>query len=64
MLEASTGSYYVVVKHRNHLAVMSADPVSFNNRFVSYDFTTNAAISFMAGPTAPSNWNWKAMRGG
>ena len=42
MLEASTGSYYVVVKHRNHLAVMSANPVSFTNQFVSYDFTTNA----------------------
>jgi Tol biopolymer transport system component len=41
MLEASTGSYYVVVKHRNHLAVMSANPVPFTNSPVSYDFTTN-----------------------
>ena len=42
MLEASTGTYYVAVKHRNHLAGMSANPVPFTNRFVSYDFTTNA----------------------
>ena len=42
MLEASTGSYYVAIKHRNHLAVMSAEPVPFTNRFVSYDFTPGA----------------------
>ena len=42
MLEASTGTYYAVVKHRNHLAAMSANPVSFTNRFVSYDFTSDA----------------------
>ena len=42
MLEASTGSYYVVVKHRNHLAGMSANPAPFTNRFVSYDFTLDA----------------------
>ena len=41
MLEASTGTYYVEIKHRNHLAVMSMNPVPFTDRFVSYDFTTN-----------------------
>ena len=41
MLEASTGSYYVAIKHRNHLAVMSAEPVAFTNQMVSYDFTRN-----------------------
>ncbi len=44
--EAHAGSLHGdllrVVKHRNHLAAMSANPVSFTNRFVSYDFTTNA----------------------
>ena len=43
LLEASTGTYYAVVKHRNHVAAMSAEPVAFTNQRVSYDFTTNAA---------------------
>ncbi len=39
------GAYHVVVKHRNHLAGMSADPVPFNNQSLTYDFTgTNAAF--------------------
>ena len=42
MLEASAGSYYLAIKHRNHLAVMSANPVPFTNQFVSYDFTPDA----------------------
>ena len=32
-------TYYIVVKHRNHLAVMSADLVELNG-LTSYDFTT------------------------
>ena len=43
MIEASTGTYYLAIKHRNHLAVISADPVPFTNQMVSYDFTMNAA---------------------
>ena len=40
--EVSTGYYYILVKHRNHLAVMSAQPVAFTNYLVTYDFTTGA----------------------
>jgi len=40
--EVSAGYYSIVVKHRNHLAVMSAEPVAFTNYLVAYDFTTNA----------------------
>ena len=35
----SPNSYYIVVIHRNHLAVMSHDPVSLPNSS-AYDFTT------------------------
>ena len=42
MVEASTGTYYLAVKHRNHLAAMSAEPVAFTNQRVSYDFTPSA----------------------
>ena len=35
-------TYYIVVKHRNHLAVMSSDLVELNG-LTSYDFTTNGS---------------------
>ena len=39
-LSASSGDYYIVIKHRNHLAVMSANKVSLNSSTsVLYDFT-------------------------
>ncbi len=34
------GSYYIIVRHRNHLAIMSHNPVSLPNSS-AYDFTTN-----------------------
>jgi hypothetical protein len=39
-LAALTGNYYVVVHHRNHLALMSAARVVFAFDSASYDFTT------------------------
>ncbi|MFH0909617.1 MAG: choice-of-anchor Q domain-containing protein, partial [bacterium] len=36
-------SYYVVVKHRNHLSAMSAQPVAYTNTLVNYDFTTDSS---------------------
>ena len=38
----SAGSYYVVLRHRNHLAIMSANPLALNSSSVLYDFTTGA----------------------
>jgi len=32
--------YHVVVKHRNHLAAMTAEPMAFSNSTVTVDFTT------------------------
>ncbi len=37
-----SGSYYVTVKHRNHIETVSASPVSFASFSVPYDFTTAA----------------------
>jgi hypothetical protein len=57
-VEASAGQYSVVLKHRNHLAAMSAEPVPFTNTVVSYDFTissnrylggTNACVQLEPG---------------
>ena len=35
-------SYWLVLKHRNHCAVMSAAPVPYTNTVITYDFATNA----------------------
>jgi hypothetical protein len=40
-MTASVGSYYIVIKHRNHLTVMSANTVSLPNS-IEYDFTTGS----------------------
>ena len=53
---ASAGNYYIVIKHRNHLAVMSAAPVSLPNASV-YDFTTAQTQAYGAAPM-------KALTGG
>jgi len=45
--KVSTGSYYIVVKHRNHLETWSALPQSFvGGTPLSYDFTTAAAQAY------------------
>ena len=38
-LDVSSGEYYVSVSHRNHLNIMTAEPVLFNNNQVNLDFT-------------------------
>ncbi len=42
-LEAPRGSYYVVVRHRNHLAVMSAVKAVYTTDSTGYDFSTGIA---------------------
>ncbi len=42
ILNADEGDYFIVVKHRNHLRVMTANTVSLSRTTtVSYDFTTS-----------------------
>jgi hypothetical protein len=44
---ASEGSYYIVIKHRNHLETWSALPQTFSlNSESSYDFTTTQSQAF------------------
>ena len=38
-LDAAEGDYYVVIKHRNHLAVMSTNAVSLTENSSLYDYT-------------------------
>jgi methionine-rich copper-binding protein CopC len=43
-------AYYIVVRHRNHLAVMSATPVTLNEASALYDFTTGQSQAYTSGP--------------
>ena len=45
------GSYYIVIKHRNHLSVMSASTVSLpNSSGTVYDFTTSQSQAYGTNP--------------
>ncbi|GEM_PF-157048 len=49
-LGAPEGNYYIVIKHRNHLAVMSNTPVTLNtSTAVTYDFTTSESKYYGTG---------------
>jgi hypothetical protein len=41
-----SGSYYLALKHRNHLETWSAAPISFVGTSISYNFTDAAARAF------------------
>ncbi|MGH1388337.1 hemagglutinin protein [Kordia sp.] len=47
-LNAAPTNYYVVVKHRNHLGIMSANVISLNNSMTSVDFTNPTTQTFGA----------------
>lgn len=49
----SSGNYYVCIKHRNHLGVMTASPVSLTQGAVSIDFTTMPTVYLKAGLIQP-----------
>ena len=48
--ELSSGSYYIVIRHRNHLDIMSANPVSLSFTSSLYDFTTGPDKAYGSNP--------------
>ena len=50
--DVEPGSYYVVVRHRNHLPVMSAAAVDLSSGAASYDFTPGPAKAYGSNPMA------------
>ena len=44
-----SGGYYLVIKHRNHLSIMSSDTISFSYT-TSYDFTTAESKAYGNNP--------------
>jgi hypothetical protein len=47
---AAAGNYYVVVRHRNHLAIMSAASVGLSSAGSNYDFTTAQTQAYGTNP--------------
>ncbi len=39
-LEANPGTYYVAIQHRNHLGVMTANPIDLSNGLTTIDFSS------------------------
>ncbi len=46
----AAGDYYIIVRHRNHLAIMSAAPQTLSQASPLYDFTTAQAQAFGTNP--------------
>jgi hypothetical protein len=51
----SPGNYYVVVKHRNHLGIMTANTISLNDQATTVDFT-DAANDITYGSNAQTDF--------
>lgn len=47
--DISDGNYYVVVRHRNHLAIMSSSAIPLSRNSVLYDFTTSQSQAYTTG---------------
>ncbi|HSD63950.1 MAG TPA: hypothetical protein VLB50_09120, partial [Ignavibacteriaceae bacterium] len=46
----NSGSYYIVVRHRNHLSIMSKNPVEISDFPALYDFTTSQDKAYGSQP--------------
>ena len=44
------GNYYIVIKHRNHLAIMSSTTVALSTTASLYDFTSSQNKAYTTGP--------------
>ena len=46
----AAGNYFIVIFHRNHLGVMSANQVSLSSTAVTYNFTTSESKAYGTNP--------------
>jgi len=61
----NSGNYYLVIRHRNHLPIMSANPVNLNTtNSLLYDFTTDQAQAYGNSPMKSLGDGNYAMRSG
>ena len=45
----SAGNYYIVIRHRNHLAIMSSSAIALSSSSLLYDFTTSQSQAYTSG---------------
>lgn len=48
--DLSAGNYYVIVRHRNHLPIMSAQKLSLSSTSLFYDFMLSASSAYGTNP--------------
>lgn len=60
----AAGDYYLVVRHRNHLAIMSGNPLPINKATNLYDFTTAQSKAFGENPMKELSLNVFGMYSG
>ena len=58
------GNYYVVVRHRNHLAIMSASAIPLSSSSALYDFSTAQLQAYGTNPMVAlgRRWFWNDRR--
>lgn len=58
-------SYYLVIEHRNHVAVMTQNPVSIDNNTITFDFTLQDSYTNLNsfGQKRLANGKWVMMAG-
>jgi len=65
LFDVSEGDYYIVVKHRNHLKIMSSSPITlYSDHSVLYDFTDSVEKSYGTSSTKQVEGNVYAMYSG
>lgn len=55
-IPVSAGNYYVVIKHRNHLGVMSASRIALSSTPTTVDFTSLSTATFKKGGAFGSDY--------
>lgn len=48
VIEGLSGEFYLIIKHRNHLSVMSSQKINLNGNLSSYDFTNSISSYYGA----------------
>ena len=52
------GNYYMVVRHRNHLAIMTAAAIPLSSSSELYNFTTAQTLCIWLESNEVSYWRW------
>ncbi len=60
---APAGSYYVTIRHRNHIGFRTANKIAMTGRTAALNFTNGSVMLHGAYPTGPVN-NVEALNGG